>query len=200
MVYWQFYSARLCHCTANWWKLSCIYCNSLVATLFFLKLLFYSAIFVLSLWMSIKTANDSLRFQSPFTQRSDFHLKHSSHQDFVDNIMLFLRPSLCLLWGTLSLVGIPIHFKQISCNWHAMDLLSDTKNYGMRMRRECRERFPRHRFQRKPPVSDPGMHHGTCVAHVPWCMSSLTRGAGENVPGIPGACATCNFTYLARDP
>ena len=50
--------------------------------------------------------------------------------------------------------------------------------------------FPRHRFQRKPLVSDPGMHHGTCVTHVPWCMSgSLTCGDGKNVPGIPGACA-----------
>ena len=49
--------------------------------------------------------------------------------------------------------------------------------------------FPRRRFQRKPLVSDPGMHHGTCVTHVPWCMSgSLTCGDGENVPGIPGAC------------
>ena len=44
------------------------------------------------------------------------------------------------------------------------------------------------------------MHHGTCVTHVPWCMSgSLTRGGGENVPGISGAYATRNFTYLARD-
>ena len=49
---------------------------------------------------------------------------------------------------------------------------------------------PRGRLQRKPVVSDTGMHHGTCVTHVPWCMSgSLTRGGGENVPGIPGACA-----------
>ena len=49
---------------------------------------------------------------------------------------------------------------------------------------------PRRRFKRKPLVSDPGMHHGTCVTHVPWCMSgSLTCGDGENVPGIPGACA-----------
>ena len=45
-------------------------------------------------------------------------------------------------------------------------------------------------FQRKLLVSDHGMHHGTCVTHVPWCMSgSLTCGDGENVPGIPGACA-----------
>ena len=49
---------------------------------------------------------------------------------------------------------------------------------------------PRDRLQRKPLVSDPDMHNGTCVTHVPWCMSgSLTRGRGENVPGIPGACA-----------
>ena len=69
------------------------------------------------------------------------------------------------------------------------------------MRRECRERFPHHRLQRKPLVSDPDMHHDTCVRHVPWCMSgSLTNGGGENVPGIPGACTTRNFTYLARGP
>ena len=67
------------------------------------------------------------------------------------------------------------------------------------MRWECRERFPRHRLQRKQLISDPGMHHGTCVTHVPWCLSgSLTRGGRENVPGIPGACATRNFTYLVR--
>ena len=56
-------------------------------------------------------------------------------------------------------------------------------------------------FKVKLLVNDPGVHHGTCVTHVPWCMSeSLTHGGGENVPGIPGACATRNFTYLARGP
>ena len=69
------------------------------------------------------------------------------------------------------------------------------------MRRETWERFPRHWFQRKLLVSDPGMYHGTCVTHVPWCMSgSLTCGGGENVPGIPGARATRNIAYLARGP
>ena len=67
------------------------------------------------------------------------------------------------------------------------------------MRRECRERFPYHRLQRKPLITDPSMHHGTCVMHLPWCMSgSLTGGGGENVPGIPGVCATLNFTYLTK--
>ena len=84
---------------------------------------------------------------------------------------------------------------------HAMGLLPDTYNCGLRMRRDCRERFPRYRLQRKLLVSDLGMHHGTCVTHVPWCMSgSLTRRGGENATGILGACATGNFTYLVRGP
>ena len=58
--------------------------------------------------------------------------------------------------------------------------------------------FSRRRIQRKPRFSDPGMHHDTCVKHVPWCMSGLLNyGGGENVPGIPGA---CNLTYLTRGP
>ena len=69
------------------------------------------------------------------------------------------------------------------------------------MRWRCREGIPRHQLERKPIVSDPGMHHGTCMTHVPWCMSGLlTRCAGENVLGIPGRCATLNFTHLARGP
>ena len=32
-------------------------------------------------------------------------------------------------------------------------------------------------FAPLPRISDPDMHHGTCVTHVPWCMpGSLTRG------------------------
>ena len=54
-----------------------------------------------------------------------------------------------------------------------MDLLPDTLNCALRMRRECRERFPLDRLQRKPLVSDPGMHHGTCVS------GSLTRDGGK---------------------
>ena len=49
---------------------------------------------------------------------------------------------------------------------------------GLRMRLECRERFPGHR----------GLAISTCFAsrHI--------------VPGIPGACATRNFAYLVRGP
>ena len=46
-------------------------------------------------------------------------------------------------------------------------------------------------FSPPPRVSDPDMHHGTCVTHVPWCMAgSLTIGllwsrGRENVPAFP---------------
>ena len=37
--------------------------------------------------------------------------------------------------------------------------------------------------------------------YMPWCMSgSLTCCGGENIPGIPGACATRNFTNLTKGP
>ena len=57
---------------------------------------------------------------------------------------------------------------RISCS---MGLLPDTENCGLRRHREWRERFPP-----LPRVSDPDMHHGTCVTHVSWCKPwSLTR-------------------------
>ena len=31
-------------------------------------------------------------------------------------------------------------------------------------------------------------------------MASFGVGGGENIPGIPGACKTRNFTYLVRGP
>ena len=82
-----------------------------------------------------------------------------------------------------------------------MGLLPDKYNCELRMRREWRVRFPRNWLQMRPLVSESGMHHDTCFTHVPWCMSgSLTHGGWENVPSIPGACATRNFTHLARGP
>ena len=47
-------------------------------------------------------------------------------------------------------------------------------------------------FSPSPQVSDPDMHHGTCVTHVPWCMpESLTSGflwnrrRGKTFPAFP---------------
>ena len=80
-----------------------------------------------------------------------------------------------------------------------MGLLPDTSNCGLCMRRECRERFPRRRIQRKPRVSDPGMHYGTCVTHVPWCMSgSLYPQWWGKRSRHSRRMRIRNLTYLAR--
>ena len=56
--------------------------------------------------------------------------------------------------------------KMETTHYSDMGVLPDTKNCGSCMRRECRER-----------VSQPDMHHDTCVRHVSWCMpGSLTSG------------------------
>ena len=121
---------------------------------------------------------------------------------FFSNVVYFTFFA-CSIFKVIKLRGYCVVTENALAKYRSpnMGLLPDTQNSGLRMRRECRERFPRHRLQRKPLVSDPDMHHGTCVTHVPWCMSgSLNRGGGENVPGIPGAYATHNITYLVRGP
>ena len=53
----------------------------------------------------------------------------------------------------------------------SMGLLPDTQNCGWHA-----PGMPG-TFSPSPQVSDPDMHHGTCVTHVPWCMpGSLTSG------------------------
>ena len=66
-------------------------------------------------------------------------------------------------------------------------------------------RFPRHRLQKEPLVSGPGMHHGLCVMHVPWCMSgSLTRDSRRmrnpqfNVSGKRPMLPTLSWSLIAR--
>ena len=105
------------------------------------------------------------------------------------------------IWFHTSHIGNRINLSPYAlCCMCMEDFLPDTSNCGLRMHRECRERFLHHRLQRKPLISDPSMHHVTCVTHAPWCMSgSLTRGGGENVLGIPSVFTTHNCTYLTRD-
>ena len=82
-----------------------------------------------------------------------------------------------------------------------MGLLPDMKICGLRMRRECRKRFSRHR----------GLVIPTCITvrawrtcHDAWrdrlIVFSFEVGDGKNAPGIPGACATSKFPYLVRGP
>ena len=98
-------------------------------------------------------------------------------------------------------IGKPL-WKEVSyCKYSnkSMKVLPDTSNCGLRMRQECRERFPRHR----------GLTLSTCITARAWrtcsdtcwdrfLADSFEVGVGENFPGIPSACTTRNFTYLVR--
>ena len=103
-----------------------------------------------------------------------------------------MRDALYAMWIIVNVVWLlGIVESLISTQWASYQI---RKIAGRACAGNAGNVFPRRRFQRKPLVSDPGMHHGTCVTHVPWCMSgSLTCGDGENVPGIPGACAPANL-------
>ena len=103
--------------------------------------------------------------------------------------------------GKIASIMLTKFYYSIGCELGAWASYQIRKNCVLCMRRECRERFPRHRLQMKPQVSDPGIHQGTCITHVPWCMpGSLTHGGKKNATGVPGACATRNFVYMVRGP
>ena len=74
-------------------------------------------------------------------------------------------------------------------------------NSGLCMRRDCRERFPRHR----------GLAIPTCITarasrmcgdacRDRYLAVSFDVGGGESVLGIPDACPTRKCTYMARSP
>ena len=72
--------------------------------------------------------------------------------------------------------------------------------YGSCLKRLHRERFHHHRLQRKPLISDPGMHHGTCVTHVPWCMPGpLLAVAGKTFPAFPAHAQPVNLRIWQED-
>ena len=69
------------------------------------------------------------------------------------------------------------------------------------MRRECRERFPRHLRSAIPAcitARAPRTSRDACRDR--YLVVSFGVGGGNNVPGIPGACATRNFAYLVKGP
>ena len=120
---------------------------------------------------------------------------------FIQNIprnthMIFAR--VLLSFGTVAPI-LQSYTAGDQCQWHPLNEMGKCipwASYQIRKIPGCAcagnagNVFPRRRFQRKPLVCDPGMHHGTCVTHVPWCMSgSLTCSDEENILVIPGACA-----------
>ena len=69
------------------------------------------------------------------------------------------------------------------------------------MRQEYRERFPRYRRLAIPTyITARAWRMCRDACRIRYLAVSFEVGGGENVPGIPGACATRNFTYLVIGP
>ena len=81
----------------------------------------------------------------------------------------------------------------------ALGLLPDTLKCGLRMHRGCREHFLRHRGLAIPTYIMARVRHTCCdVCRDSKLVVSFEISGRENVPGIPGACATRNITYLVK--
>ena len=97
------------------------------------------------------------------------------------------------------------HFNQnIVCEMVAilsMGLLPDTQICGCACAGNAGNVFPVTAGKRSRHASR-HVRHARAVMHVGIANQRfpLKSAAGENVPGIPGACATCNFPYLVRGP
>ena len=82
---------------------------------------------------------------------------------------IFVSVTLCRLGLQLSRAtygNIDVRSGYVRHRYCGMGLLPDTWSCALHMHREYRERCPRHWLQRKTLVTDPGMHHSTCVTHV----------------------------------
>ena len=151
-------------------------------------------------WINIADSLDNLvaffcnssrwrTLRSPMPQDSVIEVSYWTHP-----AISWPRKQSSVLWYIFTL---NLSVAVLTCwNWNVPGELSQWASYQIRQIVSCAgagnagNAFPRRRLQRKLVISDPCMHHGTCVTHVPWCMSgSLTHDGGENVPGIPGASA-----------
>ena len=100
-----------------------------------------------------------------------------------------------LMWFHISVIsGLAIS------TW-SMGLLPDTQNCRCACAGNAGNVFPVTAGARSRHASR-HVRHARAVMHVGIAnlRFPLKSAAGENVPGIPGACATCNFTYLVRGP
>ena len=94
-----------------------------------------------------------------------------------------------------------VHTSHISHTTRSMGLLPDTQICGCACAGNAGNVFPVTAGKRSQHASR-HVRHPRAVMHAGIANQRfpLKSAAGENVPSIPGACATCNFTYLVRGP
>ena len=97
----------------------------------------------------------------------------------------------------LSVFIVPFVPNGLSLQIHSIGINSwYMASYQIRKIAGWLERFPYHPLQKKPLASDPSMHNGTCVTHVPWCMlNTLILGVWcSTIRHLPGC--FCLWTFF----
>ena len=127
------------------------------------------------------------RWHYPEVSRKSYDCVHDYLAQKNTFVFLLMYPLECTLF--------------ISRSIFSMGLLPDTQNCGCACAGNAGNVFPVTAGKRSRHASR-HVRHARAVMHVGivnWRFP-LRSAAGENVPGIPGACATCNLTYLVRGP
>ena len=120
------------------------------------------------------------------------------------------QPEVCLhfhLTPANPALGHNQESKDIKITYHStstytlMGLLPDTQNCGCACAGNAGNVFPVAAGKRSRHASR-HVRYARAVMHAGIAKKQFPSksAAGENVPGIPGACATCHFAYLVRGP
>ena len=113
--------------------------------------------------------------------------------------LIFLQK---IIWNNISISTNVFWLRwKAETEFVTMGLLPDTQNCGCACAGNAGNVFPVTAGKRSRHASR-HVRHARAVMHagIANLRYPLKSAAGENVPGIPGACATCNFTYLVRGP
>ena len=111
-------------------------------------------------------------------------------------LRLLFHSNKIIIWNTIYRHRRPFR------SWRfIMGLLPDTQICGCACAGNAGNVFPVTAGKRSRHASR-HVRHARAVMHVGIANQRfpLKSAAGENVPGIPGACATCNYPYLVRGP
>ena len=139
---------------------------------------------------------------------SDFYVQNKSVYDYhtrQENLLHVPLLRTAPLSKTVTGVSLYNHFKSLIC----LRVSYATYKYNLKIHiidNDILNLVKASWYQLLYLTRSPWASYQIAVTHVPWCMPGLLTsdsfevGGGENVPGIPGACATRNFTYLVRGP
>ena len=125
-----------------------------------------------------------------------FNISYSKFHCFTNKLRQyklhdFFRKSYCIFRTKYILTLYPSPVKEVP-EWHLLFFTFPWTSCQIRKIAGAHAPGMPGTFSPSPQVSDPDMHHGTCVTHVPWCMPGSptigflwNRWRGKTFPAFP---------------